>query len=97
MAFTNDEIKKVAHLARLDMSDEELASLKSDLDAIMDWIEQLKEVNTEGVEPMLNACDYDLPIRKDEVKMNNTREDVMTNAPERGGEKKEYFSVHKMV
>ena len=65
MALSADDIDKLARLSRLTLGDDEKAALKGDLEAILGYVEQLSEVDTEGVEPMTHAVPTDLRRRED--------------------------------
>lgn len=82
MALTIEEVKHVAHLARLRLSDEELAKLQSDLSHILGHIDMLKEVDVENVPPTAQVTDLTNVLRDDEVRASLPREDVLANAPD---------------
>ncbi len=81
MSVTKDDVKKVARLARIRVADEALEPLSKELSGILDWIEQLNEVDVEGVEPMTSVVDVKLPRRADEVTDGNRQDEVLANAP----------------
>lgn len=68
MSFDENLLRKVAHLARLSLSGEEINRYKNELARIISFVEQLNEVDVRGVEPMSHAGDRSLPFRKDEVR-----------------------------
>jgi len=76
-----DDVKKIARLSRLDVADDRLQPIAEDLNGILAWIEQLNEVDVEGVEPMTSAVDMDAPLRKDEITDGGVRDKVLANAP----------------
>ncbi len=87
-------VRKVAKLARIRESEERLDALASELSGIMRWIEQLNEVDTEGVEPMASAVALALPMREDVVTEGGDAAMILANAPaSRGG----FFVVPKVV
>lgn len=92
--FNKDTVKKVARLSRIRVSDEEAESLAGELGSILDWVEQLAKVDTEGVPQLASVSDVALPWRVDEVSDGDYQEDVLKNAP-----KSEYgcFSVPKVI
>lgn len=94
MAIDAATVRKVARLARIAEPGEKLEPLAKELNAILDWIEQLNEVETEGVEPMTTAIHTPLPMRKDEVTEGGDPERVLANAPKRAGD---FFVVPKVV
>lgn len=81
MAIDVATVKKVASLARLRESDERLEALAGELNSILGWIEQLSEVDVEGVEPMTTAIDMPTPLRDDVVTDGGIVEQIVANAP----------------
>lgn len=81
MALTDKEVKKIAKLARIRLSDAEVAHYGTEINGILKWIEQLKEVNTDGVAALASVSEQALPWRKDEVTDGNIQEQVLKNAP----------------
>ena len=81
MAIDAATVRKVAKLARLNIAQERLEPLAGELGAIMAWIEQLGEVDTDGVEPMASAVDLKLPMREDVVTEGGDPAKVLANAP----------------
>ena len=77
------DVKKIARLSRLHVRDDNLQNLADDLNGILRWIEQLGEVDVEGVEPMTSAVDMAAPMRKDEISDGGKRDDVLHNAPKK--------------
>lgn len=77
-----ETVKKVARLARLDLSEAELEATRVKLGSIMTFVEQLSEVNTDNVEPLANVVDISLRLREDEVTDGGIQDDVLANAPE---------------
>jgi aspartyl-tRNA(Asn)/glutamyl-tRNA(Gln) amidotransferase subunit C len=94
MAIDAATVKKVASLARIREPEERLEPLARELNAIMQWIDQLAEVDTEGVEPMTSAVAAKLPMREDVVTEGGDAAKVLANAPksDRG-----FFVVPKVV
>jgi aspartyl-tRNA(Asn)/glutamyl-tRNA(Gln) amidotransferase subunit C len=94
MAIDAATVKKVASLARLSEPDDRLEALAGELNGILTWIEQLNEVDTEGVEPMTSAVAAKLPLRSDEVTDGGDAASILANAPksERG-----FFIVPKVL
>jgi aspartyl-tRNA(Asn)/glutamyl-tRNA(Gln) amidotransferase subunit C len=87
-------VRKVARLARIAEPEEKLEALARELSAIIDWIEQLNEVDTDGVEPMASAVHMPAPMRDDVVTEGGDPELVLSNAPKRVGN---FFVVPKVV
>ncbi|WP_084418550.1 Asp-tRNA(Asn)/Glu-tRNA(Gln) amidotransferase subunit GatC [Henriciella litoralis] len=81
MSVTKDDVRKVARLSRIAVSEDRLEPLASELTAIMGWIEQLNEVDVEGIEPMTSVVDATLPLRDDVVTDGDIRDQVLANAP----------------
>jgi aspartyl-tRNA(Asn)/glutamyl-tRNA(Gln) amidotransferase subunit C len=76
------------------MSDEEIERLAPELNNILGWVEQLGEVNTDGVEPLGTVIDQKLRLREDAVTDGNIREDVLANAPDA---QHGFFAVPKVI
>lgn len=74
-------VRRVARLARIEVTDEEASSLKGELSGILQWVEQLEEVDTEHVEPMTRVVPVALKQREDVVTDGKKAEDVVANAP----------------
>ncbi len=75
------DVKKIARLSRLHVEDAACAPIAEDLNGILAWIEQLGEVDVEGVEPMTSAVDMAAPLRADAVTDGGKRDDILKNAP----------------
>jgi aspartyl-tRNA(Asn)/glutamyl-tRNA(Gln) amidotransferase subunit C len=90
MALSGDQVRWVAHLARLEISEAEVAMFTEQLSKVVDYIEQLKEVDTEGVEPMAHALPINNVFRDDELTESLPVGDALANAPERKGD---FYSV----
>ena len=82
MSMDINTVHKVARLAALDIDDAGAEKIAPQLSNILGFIEQLSEVNTEGVEPLANVVDIELALRKDEITDGDCREKVLANAPE---------------
>jgi aspartyl-tRNA(Asn)/glutamyl-tRNA(Gln) amidotransferase subunit C len=81
MAITRQDVEKVALLARLQLSDAELATMSEQLAQIVGYVDHLAAVDTEGVEPMAHAVEQVNVFRDDEVAMSLPREEALSNAP----------------
>ncbi|MBR9835090.1 MAG: Asp-tRNA(Asn)/Glu-tRNA(Gln) amidotransferase subunit GatC [Alphaproteobacteria bacterium] len=81
MSVTKDDVKKVARLTRIAVPEDRLEKLADELSGIMGWIEQLNEVDIEGVEPMTSVVAANLPMREDIVTDGNIQDQVLANAP----------------
>ncbi len=82
MSLDKETVRKVASLAHIKMTDEELDKYGPQLNNIVGFIEQLSEVDTDNVEPLPSPVDIPLKLRKDEVTDGGYPEDVLANAPE---------------
>ena len=87
-------VKRVAHLARISVSDEEAEGLRGELNGILGWVEQLNEVDVTGVEPMTSVQPMAMKKRADLVTDGGKADDILANAPARDGD---YFLVPKVV
>lgn len=94
MAIDVATVRKVAHLARIAEPEERLAPLAQELSGILAWIEQLNEVDVQGVEPMTTAVDATTPLRADEVTDGGDPDRVLANAPKAADG---FFVVPKVV
>jgi aspartyl-tRNA(Asn)/glutamyl-tRNA(Gln) amidotransferase subunit C len=81
MSIDAETVRKVARLARLAESEDRLAPLAQELNGIIAWIEQLGEVDTDGVEPMTSAVHTPLPMRDDVVTEGGDASVILANAP----------------
>ncbi|WP_156291001.1 Asp-tRNA(Asn)/Glu-tRNA(Gln) amidotransferase subunit GatC [Oceanobacillus salinisoli] len=80
--ISKEQVKHVAHLARLAVTEEEVEQLTKDLGAIIDYAEQLNELDTDNVEPTTHVMDIKNVMRKDESREWITQEDALKNAPD---------------
>ena len=87
-------VRRIAHLARIDVADDEIEHLRGELNAIITFVEQLSAVDVTGVEPMRSVTPMKLPMREDIVTEGGIAEDVLRNAPARDGQ---FFVVPKVV
>lgn len=94
MSVSPEQVRHIAKLARIAMSDQELAKLLPELNNILGWVEQLAEVNTDGVEPLTAVIDQKLRLRDDVVNDGNIRDAVLANAPEA---QHGFFAVPKVI
>jgi aspartyl-tRNA(Asn)/glutamyl-tRNA(Gln) amidotransferase subunit C len=79
--ITNKEVEKIAKLAKLKFTDNEITSLASQLTNIMDMIDSLNEVNCDNVQPLTSVSDMILRMRKDEVTVEDLSHELLENAP----------------
>ena len=94
MSINKDTIKKISKLARISVTNDETDRLEKDLNSILKFVEQLKELNTDKVEPISSVSDQDLTMNKDEVKKINGKDDILKNAPEKNSN---YYVVPKVI
>jgi aspartyl-tRNA(Asn)/glutamyl-tRNA(Gln) amidotransferase subunit C len=94
MSVSPEQVRHIAKLARIAMSDEELDRLVPELNNILGWVEQLAEVNTDGVEPLTAVIDQKLRLRDDVVNDGDIRDEVLANAPEA---QHGFFAVPKVI
>lgn len=86
MALTRDEVAQVALLARLQLTSDELETMTTQLAQIVDYVEQLGEVDTEGVQPMVHAVEVHNVLAEDRVAASLPRDEVLAGAPKRDDE-----------
>lgn len=94
MSVSHEQVRHIAKLARIAMSDEEIERLAPELNNILGWVEQLGEVNTDGVEPLTAVIDQKLRLRDDVVTEGDIRDEVLANAPE---SQHGFFAVPKVI
>ena len=94
MELSRDDVRKVASLARLRVSDDELDSLASDLRAIIGYVQVLDEVDTTGIEPMVHAVELKNVLRPDIPVESLPRQAALSNAPRTDGK---YFLVPAII
>jgi len=94
MSLDAATVRRIASLARIHVGDAEVATLQTELNAILGWIEQLNEVDVEGIEPLTGAAQMALKMREDVVTDGGYAEKVLANAPERAGN---FYAVPKVV
>jgi aspartyl-tRNA(Asn)/glutamyl-tRNA(Gln) amidotransferase subunit C len=83
MSLSIDEVRKVARLARLELSEPDLARMQQQLSAILDYVDQLNQLNTDGVEPMAHPLPVHNVFRPDEPVPSLPVDDALQNAPQR--------------
>ncbi len=94
MSLDKKDVEKVARLARLEITDEEAEKYGAQLSNIINFVEQLSEVDTDNVEPLASVVDIQLRLREDEFTDGGVRDDVLANAPE---SLEGFFVVPKVV
>lgn len=94
MKITDQKIKDLAHLARLQFNGEELEAIKSDLEKITAFCEQLNKVDTEGVEPLTYLTSNQNLLREDRAQQTMSKEEALKNAPKADSD---FFRVPKVI
>ncbi|MEI6986189.1 MAG: Asp-tRNA(Asn)/Glu-tRNA(Gln) amidotransferase subunit GatC [Rhodospirillaceae bacterium] len=94
MSIDKTTVAKIAHLARIKVPEADRESLAGELSKILEFIDQLNEVDTEGVAPMTSAVNTTLRRRPDEVTDGGYRDAILANAPDRA---EGFFGVPKVV
>ena len=87
-------VRRVAHLARIAVAEDEVAHLQDELNAMLAFVEQLSEVDVAGVEPMTSVTPMAMKMRKDEVTRGGIAGDILKNAP---AQEDHFFLVPKVV
>lgn len=94
MKINRELLDKIAHLSRLEFDEKDASKMMSDMTAIVDWVDKLNEVNTDGVEP-LTTMSYEVnALREDEARPHLDRESALSVAPKKDTE---YFRVPKVL
>jgi aspartyl-tRNA(Asn)/glutamyl-tRNA(Gln) amidotransferase subunit C len=94
MSLDTATVRRIAKLARIRLEDAEVAVLQDELNAMLSYVEQLDEVDVEGVEPLSGGAHMALRLREDVVTDGERAEEVLANAPARAGQ---FFAVPKVV
>ena len=94
MSLDSATVRRIAKLARIRVNDEEVSTLQNELNAILGYVEQLGEVNVEGVEPLSGGAQMAMRQREDKLTDGDMPEKILANAPDRIGN---FFAVPKVV
>jgi aspartyl-tRNA(Asn)/glutamyl-tRNA(Gln) amidotransferase subunit C len=94
MKITDEKIDQLAHLSKLEFTQEAKAGIKKDLENILDLCQKLNEVDTEGIEPLIYMTNTQNNTREDVVEQNFTKEEILSNAPKKDSD---YFRVPKVI
>ena len=94
MSLDAATIRRIALLARIRVDEADVATLQGELNGILGWIEQLNEVNVDGIEPLTGAAQMALKMREDLVTDGGYPDKVLANAPDRAGD---FYVVPKVV
>ncbi|MBR5598921.1 MAG: Asp-tRNA(Asn)/Glu-tRNA(Gln) amidotransferase subunit GatC [Alphaproteobacteria bacterium] len=94
MAIDNETVKQIAYLARLGVEPEKLEETQKEFNKILSWVEELGEVDTSGVEPMISPYEDSILLREDKVTEGCQSSKILSNAP---AKEFGYFAVPKVV
>ena len=94
MKVTDDIVKHIAHLARLEFKGEELEAIKGDMEKIIDFMDKLSEIGTENVEPLIFMNENVNVLREDVSNQTLTKENALANAPKSDSD---YFRIPKVL
>ena len=94
MSVDADTVRRIAHLARIAVAEDEVEHLRGEINAILAFVEQLSEVDVEGVEPMTSVTPMEMKKRPDEVTDGGIPDDILKNAP---AAQDGFFMVPKVV
>ena len=94
MSLDPATVRRIAKLARIRVDEAQVATLQTELNSILGWIEQLNEVDVTGVAPLTGAAHLALRLREDRVTDGGIAEAILSNAPDRNDD---YFAVPKVV
>ena len=94
MSIDKDTVKHISKLARISLDDKKVDNLSKNLSSIIEFIEKLNELNTEKIVPLTSIIDASLASRKDDVKKENIRDQILKNSPEKN---EEFFVVPKVI
>ncbi len=94
MSIDKDTARRVAHLARIEVAEEALEPLAKDLSRILDFMDELSQVDTDGVEPMTSVTPMELKRRDDVITDGDRQADILKNAPDA---REGFFAVPKVV
>tara|TARA_B100000902_G_C27319111_1_gene923173 strand:- start:2982 stop:3269 length:288 start_codon:yes stop_codon:yes gene_type:complete len=94
MKFDKDSLYKLGKLSKIQIDDSKLKSLSSDLGSIIEFIDRLKSIDTENIDPTSNSLDQSLVMREDIASDVNTANEILENAPQK---ELDFFSVPKVI
>ncbi len=94
MEITDEIINHIAHLARLEFQGDEKSEIKADMQKIISFMDKLREVPTENVEPLVFMTESTNVLREDEAKVTITHEEALKNAPKKDSD---YFRIPKVL
>ncbi|MAT58035.1 MAG: Asp-tRNA(Asn)/Glu-tRNA(Gln) amidotransferase GatCAB subunit C [Ignavibacteriae bacterium] len=94
MSVNNKQVEQIAKLARLKFDENEIENLTKDMNKILDYMDQLNELDTDNIEPLSHPLDLSNVMREDNLKESISRDDVFKNAPSHN---EEFFKVPKVI
>ncbi|HQT45941.1 MAG: aspartyl/glutamyl-tRNA(Asn/Gln) amidotransferase subunit C [Acidocella sp. 20-63-7] len=94
MSLDTATVRRIAKLARIRVADAEVATLQTELNAILGYVDQLNEVNVDGMEPLSGGAQMAMRLREDVVTDGGIADQILANAPDRAGQ---FFAVPKVV
>ncbi len=94
MKIDDKVVDKIASLSKLKFEGEEKSAIKSDMNKMLDFIEKLSEVDTEGVEPLIHMSNDVNVLREDDIEMEITQKEALKNAPKKDST---YFKIPKVL
>ena len=94
MSIDKDTVKHISKLARISLDEKKIDSLSKDLTSIIKFIEKLNKINTDNITPLTSIINASLKSRKDEVKDEKIRDQILKNSPEKNDE---FFVVPKVI
>lgn len=94
MAIDTQTVKRIAFLSRLKIEDDKVAATEDEFNKILQWVDQLSEVDTENVEPLVSVNENNITMRQDAVTDGNIADEILANAPMK---EYDYFVVPKVV
>lgn len=94
MKIDQEQLRKIAHLSRLELDDKDVPSLLADMNAVVEWVEQLKQVNTDGVEPLTSMTQEVNSLRDDQVMPPLSHDEALSKAPSKD---QHFFRVPRVL
>ena len=94
MNIDKETVEKVAHLARLELAEDEKGKMIADMNKILGFMDKLNEIDTSGIEPLVYMTNEVNTVREDVIKQEITHEEALLNAPKHD---KDYFLVAKVI
>ena len=92
--ISSSDVRKVAQLARLELSEDQIETYTSQLEEILSYVDQLQDIDTKNIHPTTRAVEVVNAMREDLVAVNCSREDILDQAPHREGD---FFRVPKII